>query len=81
LKRFAAYEAAKVPGREREAYDRLLVLHNEGGRMRAPNLLTLLRKLEEQLKIPAAQRIKEPAPASASPSHPANPSPSPRPRS
>ncbi len=80
LKRFAAYEAAKVPGREREAYDRLLVLHNEGGRMRAPNLLTILRKLEEQLKIPAAQRIKEPSPA-ASPSSPAHPSPSPHPQS
>lgn len=81
LKRFAAYEAAKVPGREREAYDRLLVLHNEGGRMRAPNLLTLLRKLEEQLKIPAAQRIKEQAPQSVSPSSPARPSPPPRPQS
>jgi hypothetical protein len=80
LKRFAAYEAAKVPGREREAYDRLLLLHNEGGKMRAPNLLTLLRKLEEQLKIPAEQRIKEQAPA-ASPSSPANPSPSLHPQS
>lgn len=78
IHRFAAYEAAKVPGREREAYDRLLTLYNEGGRMSGPNLLTILRKLEEQLKIPAAQRIKEPAPASVSP---VLPSPSPRPQS
>ena len=60
IRRFAAYEAAKVPGREREAYDRLLSIYNEGEKMRAPNLMTLLRKLENQLKIPASQRIKTP---------------------
>ena len=75
IARFAGYEAAKVPGREREAYDRLLSLYKEGSKMKAPNLLVLLRKLEEQLHIPAAERIKEPAPASAMPTHP---SPAPR---
>jgi hypothetical protein len=69
IARFAGYEAAKVPGRERDAYDRLLALYNEGGRMRAPNLTHLLRQLEEKLNIPVGQRIKAPAPSGV-PSHP-----------
>lgn len=57
IRRFAAYEAAKVPGREHEAYDCLLSIYNEGEKMRAPNLMTLLRQLEDKLNIPASQRI------------------------
>lgn len=58
IRRFAAYEAAKVPGREREAYDRLLAIYDEGERMRVPNLITLLRQLEGKLNIPPSRRIK-----------------------
>ena len=70
IRRFAAYEAAKVPGREREAYDRLRVLYGEGEKMRAPNLLFLLKQLEEKLHIPAAERIKVPAPSKPAPAQP-----------
>lgn len=65
VRRFAAYEAAKVPGREREAYDRLLSIYNEGEKMRAPNLVALLRQLEEKLNIPASRRIQAPGEATA----------------
>jgi hypothetical protein len=49
LRRFAAYESAKVPGREREAYARLRALYEEGGRMRTPSVLDQLRALERKL--------------------------------
>jgi len=65
IHRFAAYEAAKVPGREREAYDRMLALYNEGEKQRMPSLLVMLRKLEQKLNIPADQCIKAPAPSSS----------------
>jgi len=61
IARFAAYEAAKAPGREREAYDRLLTLYNQGEKQRMPSLVVMLRKLEQKLNIPADQRIKAPA--------------------
>jgi hypothetical protein len=51
LKRFAAYESAKVPGREREAYARLRALYEEGGRMRTPSVLAQLRAMERKLGI------------------------------
>jgi hypothetical protein len=57
LKRFAAYETAQSPGREREAYRRLLELYNEGEKQRVPTLVTRLRELEEKLEIPMDQRI------------------------
>lgn len=63
--RFAAYEAAKVPGMEREAYERLRTLYDQGEKMRLPSLVAELRRLEEKLGIPAEQRIPHPA---ASPS-------------
>ncbi len=66
LGRFAAYESAKVPGREREAYDRLLALYNQDVKMRVPALVTLLQKLERQLTIPDHERIAAPK---LSPSH------------
>lgn len=66
VRRFAAYETAKVPGREREAYDRLISLYNEGKKMRMPNLITLIRQLEEKLNIPASLRIKATLPAAPS---------------
>ena len=60
IHRFAAYEAAKAPGREREAYERLLALYREGDKQRMPTLLTLLRDLEKKLNIPQNQRIQNP---------------------
>jgi hypothetical protein len=57
LKRFAAYESSLAPGREREAYGKLLRLHREGGARNAPTLLARLRELEEKLRIPEDQRI------------------------
>lgn len=70
IQRFAAYEEAKVPGREKEAYASLLALYNEGEKMRAPTLLSLLRQLEQKLKIPAEERIKTPVPSPPASSHP-----------
>jgi hypothetical protein len=55
--RFAAYELEKVPGREREAYDRLLTLYHQGKTQWMPSLLTKIRKLEINLNIPPDQRI------------------------
>ena len=70
--RFAAYEAAKVPGMEREAYERLRTLYDQGEKMRLPSLVAELRRLEEKLGIPADQRIPNPT---ASPSTLPKPSP------
>jgi len=56
-RRFAAYELARCEGREREAYERLVALYREGERERKPTLVQLLRELEEELDIPAEQRI------------------------
>ena len=67
VKRFAAYEAAKVPGREKEAYESLRALYDQGDKMRAPTLLSLLGQLEEKLAIPAEQRIKVSSPQAAIP--------------
>ena len=39
VKRFAAYEDAQVPGREKEAYARLLALYGEEKQMHTPALL------------------------------------------
>jgi len=55
--RFAAYEMAKVPGREREAYDTLIALYREGKKQQLPSLLAKIRDLECKLNIPAGQRI------------------------
>jgi hypothetical protein len=71
--RFAAYEAAKVPGMEREAYARLRSLYDEGEKMRLPSLVAELRRLEEKLGIPSDQRI--PAPGGVPPRATASPRP------
>lgn len=63
IQRFAAYEAAKVSGREKEAYALLRALYDEGEKMRVPTLISLLKQLEEKLHIPAAERIKPLFPA------------------
>lgn len=56
-KRFAAYELARCPGREREAYRELKRLHEEFPGERKPTMETLLRELEQKLEVPEQQRI------------------------
>jgi len=58
--RFSAYELSYCEGREREAYERLRALYDEGERERAPTLIKRLKSLEEKLAIPAEQRIPQP---------------------
>jgi len=59
-KRFAAYHLAYVPGREQEAYDRLVKFYNMGKNEHLPSLLLRLKYLEDKLNIPPAQRIQIP---------------------
>ena len=48
---------AKCPGREREAYDYLRKLYEEGEKQRLPSLINLLRQMENKLDIPASDRV------------------------
>lgn len=59
--RFAGYEMAKCPGREREAYEHLRRLYEQGERQRLPSLINLLREMENKLEIPDADRVESPA--------------------
>lgn len=61
-KRFAAYELAQCPGREREAYDRLHALYLFGEKEHVPTLLRRLKELEIKLDIPSDQRIPDSTP-------------------
>lgn len=54
--RMAAYELAKVPGKEKEAYARLKALYDKGEDEHLPTLLTLLGELEEKLNVPEKDR-------------------------
>jgi len=56
-RRFAAYYLAEVPGREREAYARLLALFRESEHEWLPTLFRQIQKLEVRLGIPDGQRI------------------------
>jgi hypothetical protein len=56
-RRFAVYCLAKVPGREQEAYTRLLALFHEGEQEWLPTLFRDIQKLEARLGIPDEQRI------------------------
>jgi hypothetical protein len=58
-KRFAAYELSYCEGREREAYERLRALYDEGEKERLPTLIKRLRFLEEKLNIPPEERIAD----------------------
>ncbi len=58
--RFAAYELSQVPGREREAYDRLSAMFRDGKNQHLPTLIRRLSELEEKLDVPQAQRIPIP---------------------
>jgi hypothetical protein len=55
--RFAVYELAQCPGHEREAYEKLLELYNRGKEEQLPTLLRWLGHLQEELNIPAEQRV------------------------
>ena len=59
-RRFSAYELSYCEGREREAYERLRALYDEGNTERLPTLIKRLKFLEEKLAIPAEQRIPDP---------------------
>jgi tetratricopeptide (TPR) repeat protein len=58
-RRFAAYELSYCEGREREAYERLRRLYDEGKNERLPTLISRLKFLEEKLGIPLDQRIPD----------------------
>lgn len=58
-RRFAAYELSYCEGREREAYDRLRQLYDEGEKERLPTLITRLKFLENKLDIPRDRRIPD----------------------
>jgi len=60
LRRFAAYELAKLPGREEEAYVRLKALYEEGEDERVPTLLRALAELQEKLGVPQNTRVYNP---------------------
>jgi hypothetical protein len=72
LRRMAAYELAKVPGKEREAYAQLRSLYLEGEQQRLPNLVRLLGLLEEKLAVPEDSRVYS-RPSASSPSGPQAP--------
>jgi hypothetical protein len=58
-RRFSAYELSYCEGREREAYERLRSLYDEGENERLPTLIKRLKFLENKLAIPPEQRIPD----------------------
>jgi tetratricopeptide (TPR) repeat protein len=58
-KRFSAYELSYCEGREREAYDALRRLYDEGEKERLPTLIKRVKVLEEKLNIAQDQRIPD----------------------
>src|SRR6184192_2083007 len=58
-RRFSAYELSDCEGREREAYERLRHLYDEGPQERLPTLIARLKFLEDKLGIPQEQRIPD----------------------
>ncbi len=57
LTRFAGYELAKCPGREKMAYELLKRIYDEGPDGRKPTLIATMQELEKKLDVPEAQRI------------------------
>jgi tetratricopeptide (TPR) repeat protein len=58
-RRFSAYELSYSEGREREAYERLRHLYDQGPQERLPTLIKRLKFLEDKLGIPQEQRIPD----------------------
>jgi tetratricopeptide (TPR) repeat protein len=61
-RRFSAYELSYCEGQEREAYDRLRQLYDQGEKERLPTLITRLKFLENKLGIPQDERIPDRTP-------------------
>jgi hypothetical protein len=57
ITRFAGYELAKCPGREKMAYELLKRIYDEGPEGRKPALIATLQELEKKLDVPDAQRV------------------------
>jgi len=57
VKREGAFELAKCPGHEREAYDLLMRLYRLSERERVPTLLRLIERFQTELNIPAEERV------------------------
>lgn len=57
IARFAGYELARCPGREKMAYELLKRLYDANPAERKPALITTLKELEKRLDVPTAQRI------------------------
>jgi tetratricopeptide (TPR) repeat protein len=62
-RRFSGYELSYCEGREREAYEGLRSLYDEGKKERLPTLIKRLKFLEDKLGIPQEQRIPETGPS------------------
>lgn len=60
LHRFAAYELARCPGHEREAYEKLLGFYRKGESEHLPTLLRHLGELEEKLNVPPGDKVAIP---------------------
>jgi hypothetical protein len=60
--RFAAYELARCPGHDREAYEILRALYLKSEDEHLPTLLKWLGTLQEKLSIPPAERVYNPGP-------------------
>jgi len=56
--RFAVYELAQVPGKEREAYQQLVDLYQKGIDEHVPTLIKHIKRLQVELQIPENQRVK-----------------------
>jgi len=61
-RRFSAYELSYCEGHEREAYERLRSLYDEGEQERLPTLIARLKFLEDKLNVPQDQRIPDKGP-------------------
>ena len=54
------YNLARCPGNEKEALAFLMECHARGPKWRKPTLITLIKKLEEELNVPQEERISTP---------------------
>jgi hypothetical protein len=70
VRRFEAFELAKIPGRERDAYTKLRALYLESPRNHVPTLLQNLQRLQQKLGVPLAERVYDRPILSATPETP-----------
>lgn len=62
VRRFYGYFLARCPGSEREAYDYLMSLYDEGEDQHLPTLIKEIKNMEIKLNIPQVARILDPDP-------------------